>query len=73
MMNCRTPAGERMQELFYDELPNAGGGKTASFTADHIFDLIRRHGTTTIRNTSDVGKKIRYDFFQTKSLKQKSY
>jgi hypothetical protein len=63
----------KMQELFYDELPNVGGEKTASFTADHIFDLIRRHGTTEIRGTSDVGKKIRYDFFQTKSLKQKSY
>ena len=63
----------KMQELFYDERPNVGGEKTASFTADHIFDLIRRHGTTTIRDTSDVGKKIRYDFFQTKSLKQKSY
>jgi hypothetical protein len=63
----------KMQELFYDEVPNVGGEKTAVFSADHIFDLIRRHGTTTIRETSDVGKKIRYDFFQTKSLKQKSY
>ena len=63
----------KMQEMFYDELPNASGGKTAIFTSEQIFDLIRRHGTSNLRASSDVGKSIPYDFFQTKSLKQKSY
>jgi hypothetical protein len=63
----------KMQELFYDEHPTAIGEKASTFTSDQIFDLIRHHGTTQVRKMSNVGKPIRLDLFQTKSLKQKSY
>ena len=62
-----------MYELFYDEYPMPNGGKTALFSGEHVVDFIRSHGTCDIRELKEVGKPIRPDFFQTKSLKQKSY
>jgi hypothetical protein len=63
----------KMYELFYDEYPNASGGKTSLFSAEHSLDLIRHHGSPNVREMKDVGAYIRPDYFQTKSLKEKSY
>ena len=63
----------KMYELFYDEYPNASGGKTSLFSAEHVVDFIRHHGSPTIREMKNVGAYIRPDYFQTKSLKDKSY
>lgn len=63
----------KMYELFYDEYPNATGSKTSLFTGEHVVDFIRHHGSPTIRTMKDVGAYIRPDYFQTKSLKEKSY
>jgi hypothetical protein len=63
----------KMYELFYDEYPTASGGKTSLFSGEHVVDFIRHHGSPTIRKMKDVGASIRPDFFQTKSLKEKSY
>ena len=63
----------KMYELFYDEYPNASGGKTSLFSAEHSVDLIRHHGSPNIREGKNVGAYIRPDYFQTKSLKDKSY
>ncbi|MFC1592344.1 DUF1329 domain-containing protein [Thermodesulfobacteriota bacterium] len=63
----------KMYELFYDEYPLPGGGKAAVFCAEQIFDLIRNHGTCDVRELKEVGKDMPLEFFQTSSLKQKSY
>ncbi len=63
----------KLYELFYDEHPTACGQKTSVFTAEHSLDLIRHHGSPNIRETTDVGAYIRPDYFQTQSLKEKSY
>jgi len=63
----------KIYELFYDEYPLPNGGKASLFSGEHVVDFIRGHGTCDIRELKDVGQDIRLDFFQTKSLKQKSY
>jgi len=63
----------KMYEMFYDEYPMPNGDKTSLASGEHVFDFIRSHGTCDIRELKEVGKPIRPDFFQTKSLKQKSY
>ena len=52
---------------------HACGEKTSLFSAEHSLDLIRHHGSPNIREMKDVGAYIRPDYFQTKSLKEKSY
>ncbi len=63
----------KMYELFYDEYQTAKGEKTAVFSAEHVVDFIRRNGSPTIREMKEIGTYIRPDYFQTKSLKDKSY
>ena len=63
----------KMYELFYDEYPMPNGDKASQFTGEHVVDFIRGHGTCDLRDLKEVGKDIPLDFFQTKSLKQKSY
>jgi len=63
----------KMYELFYDEYPTECGEKAAVYSAEHVVDFIRKHGSPSIRTMKKVGAHIRPDYFQTKSLKMKSY
>lgn len=63
----------KMYEMFQDEYPSYGGGKTAMFNGEHVVDLIRRHGSPGKREIKGIGVEVPTKLFQVNSLKDKSY
>lgn len=63
----------KLYEFCHNEFPSHDGGKTALPNAEHIVDIIRRHGSPAIRDIKEVGGYIPLKQFTVNSLREKTY
>ena len=63
----------KLYEFCHHEFPSHGGGKTAMPNAEHIVDIIRRHGSPAVREIMQVGGDIPLKQFTVNSLREKTY
>ncbi len=63
----------KMYEMFWNVYPGYDNQQTAFFNAEHIVDLIRRHGSPATREVRGVGIEIPLDMFQVRNLQKTTY